>query len=298
MSLILDALNRSRQDQQAFPDIASEHYTGAETGRSAGWQLLPWLALALALVVVAWLLWERNPVAQVVDEPLLAQSQESAPGPASTVQLASPASQPVVAPAPVAEPLITPVAEPGLQPEPDKEPQAQLESAGRVNQGSSSANATTSSAAPVDPGVAALYQQAASATVDAPRAPDAGTRAQGSSSAAARAKQLEEQPIDIEALLSETRREMENTELEEHDAPMISTLSQQTKDRIPTIFYQQHDYSGDSAKSTVTLNGKPLRPGSSFNGGLKVVEILPDSVVLEFQGTRFRLRAMNSWVNL
>jgi len=63
------------------------------------------------------------------------------------------------------------------------------------------------------------------------------------------------------------------------------------------LMYLQHDYSGDSARSTVIINGKTLRAGGSV-GGLKVEEILPDSVVLEFKGTRFRLRALNSWVNL
>ena len=47
----------------------------------------------------------------------------------------------------------------------------------------------------------------------------------------------------------------------------------------------------------MVINGKTLRAGASA-GGIKVEEILPDSVVLEVKGTRFRLRALNSWVNL
>ena len=61
--------------------------------------------------------------------------------------------------------------------------------------------------------------------------------------------------------------------------------------------YLRHDYSGDPARSSVHINGKTLRAGGSV-GGVKVVEILPDSVVLEYKGSRFRLRALNSWVNL
>jgi hypothetical protein len=48
----------------------------------------------------------------------------------------------------------------------------------------------------------------------------------------------------------------------------------------------------------VVLNGKELRPGGQPASGVKVVEILPDSVVLDYRGTEFRLRALNSWVNL
>ena len=79
--------------------------------------------------------------------------------------------------------------------------------------------------------------------------------------------------------------------------PFLATLSQQTKDSIPTLMYQRHDYSGSPGKSRVLINGKTLGSGASV-GGVKVAEILPDSVVLEFKGTRFRLRALNSWVNL
>jgi hypothetical protein len=48
----------------------------------------------------------------------------------------------------------------------------------------------------------------------------------------------------------------------------------------------------------VVLNGKELKVGGSPASGVKVEEILPDSVVLNYRGTEFRLRALNSWVNL
>ena len=82
-----------------------------------------------------------------------------------------------------------------------------------------------------------------------------------------------------------------------NDEDLLATLSQQTKDSIPTLMYQRHDYSGNPGKSRVLINGKTLGSGASVVG-VKVAEILPDSVVLEFKGTRFRLRALNSWVNL
>jgi hypothetical protein len=80
--------------------------------------------------------------------------------------------------------------------------------------------------------------------------------------------------------------------------PFLSSLSQQTKDEIPTIYYRRHDYSSDASKSTVTLNGKTVKTGGSPGGGITVEEILPDSVVLSYRGTQFRLRALNSWINL
>jgi hypothetical protein len=107
----------------------------------------------------------------------------------------------------------------------------------------------------------------------------------------------EEEVIDIEKLLAEAQAELADTKLQDNGVPFLATLSQQTKDSIPTLMYQRHDYSGNSGKSRVLINGKTLSAGAAV-GGVKVVEILPDSVVLEFKGTRFRLRALNSWVNL
>ena len=75
-------------------------------------------------------------------------------------------------------------------------------------------------------------------------------------------------------------------------------LSQQTKDDIPTLYYQRHDYSSDTNTSSIVLNGAPYKAGESPLPGMKVEEILTDSVVLNYRGTQFRLRALNSWVNL
>ena len=108
----------------------------------------------------------------------------------------------------------------------------------------------------------------------------------------------EERPIDIEQTLLQARNEMENAGLEEHAAPFLSSLSQHTKDAIPTIFYQRHDYSGARSRSSVVLNGKSLKVGGSPVAGMKVDDILSDSVVLSYKGTQFRLRALNSWINL
>ena len=108
----------------------------------------------------------------------------------------------------------------------------------------------------------------------------------------------QEEPIDIEKMILKARQDLENAALAEHPAPFISDLSHQTKDSIPTIFYERHDYSDDQAQSSVVLGGKTLKVGGSPGAGVKVEEILPDSVVLSYRGTQFRLRALNSWVNL
>ncbi|MDX1734904.1 MAG: general secretion pathway protein GspB, partial [Halioglobus sp.] len=118
------------------------------------------------------------------------------------------------------------------------------------------------------------------------------------SPAPAPAAAVQEDPVDIEDMLRRAREEMENARLVEHPAPFLASLSQVTKDAIPTVLYQRHDYSGEPGRSTVILNSKTLREGGDAAPGMKVREILPDSVVLDYRGTVFRLRALNSWVNL
>ena len=81
-----------------------------------------------------------------------------------------------------------------------------------------------------------------------------------------------------------------------HPAPFLETLSQQQKDSIPSLFYSAHR-SGEDAIAEVVINGDRLRVGERSDD-VEVIEILPDSAVLRCRGVVFRLRALNSWVNL
>ena len=123
-------------------------------------------------------------------------------------------------------------------------------------------------------------------------------RAKESAGSSGTARAGDEQPVDIEAILRNAQKEMENASLAAHPSPFLESLSQQTKDSIPTIYYQRHDYSSQASRSAVVLNGKTLKVGGSPASGVKVDEILTDSVVLNYRGTQFRLRALNSWINL
>jgi general secretion pathway protein B len=277
MSLILDALNRSRQDSDEIPGLATQHYVD-DTGGSAGQgrQYLLWLALLVALVIIGGLLVDRNrqpeppvPVSANASPPV---AQSRAPEPVVTVP-EIPAAEPV--PAVPAQPLQQ------TRPETVAEP--------AVAEPPEVASVPSTSAG----GVADLYRQQETS----PAAAEI-ERVAEPAMAAEQEVETQEQPIDIEKLVLQARDEMENAQLSEHSAPFLSALSQQTKDAIPTIYYRRHDYSDTQAKSTVVLNGKTLKPGGSPGAGLKVDEILPDSVVLNYRGTQFRLRALNSWINL
>lgn len=259
MSLILDALNRSRQDGEQVPGLASHHPVVSEaTDSKAGTGWLQWLlvlGLACAVLVIGWLLFDRtSPVIPLPEQ--LATEIPATATPAAPEQEQEEISVPSAIPAATVS-RQEPPTEAAL---PAPKPAAPT---------------------PADASVIALYQQ----------------REQGNYEQSAAAEIPQEETIDIKQLVAEAEAELADTRLQDNGVPFLATLSQQTKDAIPTLMYQRHDYSGNPAKSSVVLNGKALRAGAAV-GGVKVEEILPDSVVLDYKGTRFRLRALNSWVNL
>lgn len=302
MSLILDALNRSRQDADRVPGLGTQHFDESVTAKPRDWRRwLPWIALAVAVLVIAWLLLERRED-RSLDKPAAVPPAVERPGGAMAPQAGErrrpvPAPPPASGPQPVQrmEPVSTapPAPAPAVEDPAEPPPVAEPESPSQPVAGPVPLEKPASS----DPAVTALYQRRESQLPAAP-VPAREVAPATAPKPAPAEKEREEQPVDIEALVTQAREEIDNARLAEHSAPFLVELSQQTKDSIPTILYQRHNYRGDSQSSTVVLNGEELRVGGRPAPGVKVEEILPDSVVLSYQGTQFRLRALNSWVNL
>ena len=288
MSLILDALNRSRQDRDSVPNLATRHtFDKMASGKR---QYLPWVAFSVAVVIIGWLVIGRlfaSPVSDIevgapteqVSKNIITASESNSTEVKEDAAVEEPLVQPV-ADSQTSEPVaVAPVAN---NPEPD------------IVTIAVAMEATTSISAPVveNPAVAQLYQNRN--VMDDAAAP------QRTSSAALDlyADSGNEEPIDIARVLQSAREEMKDATLDEHPVPLLSALSQQVKDDIPTLYYQRHDYSNNTSISTVVMNSKTLKVGGNPVNGVKIEEILPDSVVLSYQGTQFRLRALNSWVNL
>lgn len=287
MSLILDALKRSRSEDSAVPGVDTYH---APPEQAPAWRAyLPWFGLGVAALVVAWLLLERYGVF---------------PGGAGSGEEGA---MPVRMPAPVQRP----------QPPAQVPPAPRVQAAPQFAGGDRSAPAAPSGpvaavpdpvpppAAQVepDPAVAELYherdaQSRERGTAEASSRPAAGEARAGAATGRASTPQVEEQPLDLEGMLQQAKEELDAGEFVDHPAPFITSLSQQARDPIPTILYQRHEYSGQSGRASVVMNGKTLRVGGSPAAGVKLEEILPNSSVLNYRGTQFRLRALNSWVNL
>jgi len=102
--------------------------------------------------------------------------------------------------------------------------------------------------------------------------------------------------VDFAEILAQAQKELGVQPLVDSSEPLLETLSQQTKDQIPSLIYSEHNYS-ENGRSEVVLNGQSLTERQRV-GPFTVVEILPDSVILRWRETQFRVRARNSWINM
>lgn len=277
MSLILDALNRSRTEAEPVPGLASEPVFLPDTEPKLTARL-PWVALVAALLLIGWLLYERFHAPATIAPQAAAVKQAE---PVTVEQIAKPVPAPI--------PAKTNAQAPASQRRAAPEKQA---SAPRP------ASAPTTDKHAIDRLYAAPRPKVAAApTASAERAVKtaAKTKPKPRPKPAARPKPA----LSVDEMVQAVENERKNVALEEHPAPFISALSQPKKDAIPTLLYERHDYDSAAAgRSSVTINGKTVRIGGNAARGVKVEEILRDSVVLVHQGTPFRLRALNSWVNL
>lgn len=107
---------------------------------------------------------------------------------------------------------------------------------------------------------------------------------------------VEEPPVDFAEILAKAQNELGVSPLVESTEPLLETLSQQIKDDIPSLIYSAHDFR-PSGRSSVVLNGESAGERQKV-GAFTVVEILPDSVILRWRETQFRVRSRNSWINM
>ena len=148
----------------------------------------------------------------------------------------------------------------------------------------------------------AAMNEEAVATLDSPTASEAQSEA--ASDAVDQATEVSEasdgvedgSAVDFAEILAQAQKELGVQPLVESSEPLLETLSQQTKDQIPSLIYSEHNYSANGL-SEVVLNGQSLTERQRV-GPFTVVEILPDSVILRWRETQFRVRARNSWINM
>jgi general secretion pathway protein B len=276
MSLILDAINKSEQQRpqvEPVPGVGAPHGADAAVELPA-WRGLLWPVLTTVLALLVIVLWLDNGTPAPVEEVASPPVQAASPTPPELV-----AKTPMAVPVQIAHKVATPPATPAAESPP---------AVGGLD-------------------VAALY-------APEPIADDSVPVAADSEIAEIEVEEIvleetaspvqEAAPLDVEAIAGAAQKTLDERVTEpdevvvEHAAPMISELKQRDKDEIPSIFFSSHHWSTVASERVVTLNGEARREGDRVKPGLVLVEILEDSIVLDYRGTEFRLRSLNSWVNL
>lgn len=79
--------------------------------------------------------------------------------------------------------------------------------------------------------------------------------------------------------------------------PLLATMPARFQRSVPSIDYSVHVFNEKDGSGIVSLNGSIRKIGAQISPGLRVIAILPDSVVLDYNDIQFRLLALNSWVN-
>lgn len=84
------------------------------------------------------------------------------------------------------------------------------------------------------------------------------------------------------------------------DLPDIGDLPWNLRQQIPTINYVRHNFTGASGgeRSSVVMNGRAYYVGDHVAADVLLEDIIEDGVILRFKQTRFKLRALNSWINM
>ncbi|WP_101758624.1 general secretion pathway protein GspB [Oceanicoccus sp. KOV_DT_Chl] len=108
--------------------------------------------------------------------------------------------------------------------------------------------------------------------------------------------QQQANPIVTPSAAKKVAKPIDNTQSILQQIPLLAQLSTRFQQTLPSMEYSVHMHA-EGGKGFVTINGEMRKTGAIIEPGIRVIAILPDSVVLEFNNRQFRLPALNSWVN-
>jgi len=74
----------------------------------------------------------------------------------------------------------------------------------------------------------------------------------------------------------------------------LTQMSQQLQNSIPALSFEQHIYASDG-EGWINVNGRDRYEGDYIADNLVVEKILPQQVILSFQGEKFSLPALTNW---
>jgi len=308
MSMILDAIKRSKEAPEggrSVPSLDTEHYVAPDQPiwKKAGFKRAPLAAVGMMVVVLAVLYssdrdGSHTSIAKGGDSAERAAEERTGDAVAAT-------PKDIVSNTQSQTPLTssTPISGSSIQDKSSQRSSGDMrgtrpiviptETQPAKNSGPNAKALSSLYAAMNEEAVATLDSQTASEaqTEVVPDAIDQATEVSEASDGLQDAT-----AVDFAEILAQAQKELGVQPLVESSEPLLETLSQQTKDQIPSLIYSEHNYSANG-RSEVVLNGQSLTTRQRV-GPFTVVEILPDSVILRWRETQFRVRARNSWINM
>lgn len=78
--------------------------------------------------------------------------------------------------------------------------------------------------------------------------------------------------------------------------PELHDLPNNILEKIPTLNYSEHNYNANGG--SVKINGNIHHTNEQISEGLVIDKILEDGMILHIDNYSFKMRAMNSWVNM
>ena len=81
---------------------------------------------------------------------------------------------------------------------------------------------------------------------------------------------------------------------EELNIRPLTQMPQQLQNALPSLQFEQHIYASDG-QGWVNVNGRDRYEGDYIGDNLIVEKILPQQVILSFQGEKFSLPALTNW---
>jgi general secretion pathway protein B len=273
MSLILDALNRADQDRKnknLVPDLQSLHQSAEHNPAAASHKKILWLLLlliGLLVLGILLILWVRpgpeTPPLTPVSAAVNAVAIPVAPSTTHTVSSVA-AAPPAVA-----------VAKETAAPQSAQVNHLYAESV------------TAAQANPASEQVDQLY------AAEEPSSPSESVVVPLAEVAAATNRRLVTDPVIAVPAAAVSARNFASVE----DVIAFGDLPWNAKQQIPTISYSRHNYLLNNV-SSVVINGQTAGEGNLVADHFVVEEILVDGVVLRVGDKRFKLKALNGWVNM
>ena len=75
----------------------------------------------------------------------------------------------------------------------------------------------------------------------------------------------------------------------------VDQLSPLIQDQLPSLSFSVHMYASDAQDRWVRVNGRRLEEGDKITSDLGIEEISADTVLLNFRGQRFTMKALSDW---